>query len=524
MTFGQLRPSHDSRPMEANEKRSEVEPVAVAASPAPGSGRRDRLVRGGLVMTFVSLVQRLSGFVAHWGLGLLLVEEDFGLYAIALGLTSIGSAVRSALQPVLIGHLENNPAAFARTYRTTLASLWLLVAVGVAASPLIERTLDAPGLRSLLIILLLSTPLQVYAGFGMARISHSMEFGSVGKTMTAVAIGRHLVTVLFAFGGLGAMSFALGQIAATTIELAVLRRFTTLSVTPGLLSTATIVDIKGSWGRFVSGVDRRWIWLSAISLTMATSGQFTAASLWAPQDVVGLYYFAFGLTGAFWLPLSLAVNTVLVPGFVALKSTEERRERFVETIGILSVMGVLLFNTVAVTIVPMTHVLWDGKWDAAFPALLIFALVAPLQFIHPVIHAIARGTDQWNLYFIDIMATAVFTIGAAGLGAYLGGLTTIVWLVVWAEVAVTYAGLLWMSRTFGASLLRALGAASLPWLAGLAGLFVSHLVLPLDDPDLLRSIWRFGVFTALTVALVVVPWRGPLLGLAQSLARRRASA
>lgn len=475
-------------------------------------------------MTIVSLVQRASGFLAHWVLGLLLLEDDFGLFAIALGLTSIGAAVRSALQPVLIGHLENNPNAFARTYRTTLAALWFLAGLGVATAPLIEEILDTPGLRSMLVVLLLATPFQVLAGFGMARISHSMQFGSVGKTLTAVAIGRHLATVAFALGGLGAMSFALGQAVATALELLVLSRYTTFTVSPGLFSSATIADIRGSWHRFVTGVDRRWIWLSALALTMATSGQFTAASLWAPQNVVGLYYFAFGLTGAFWLPLSLAVNTVLVPGFVALKSTEERRDRFVETIGLLSVMGVLLFNTVAVTIVPMTHLLWGGKWDAAFPALLIFALVAPLQFIHPVIHAIARGTDQWNLYFVDIMATAVLTVVAAGVGAYIGGLTTIVSMVVVAEVVVTYAGLLWISRVFGTTMLHGLRAATLPWLAGLAGLIVSHMIHPLDDPDLGSSIIRFAAFSGLTVAFVVIPWREPLLGLLRSLLRRRSAA
>ena len=118
----------------------------------------------------------------------------------------------------------------------------------------------------------------------MARISHSLEFGSVGKTLTIMAVGRHLATVLFALAGLGPMSLALGQVVAIIIELAVLRRYTGLFIKPGLFSMAMVHDVRGSLGRILSGVDRRWIWLSAIALSTGyigagLSGGFTRGTL-----------------------------------------------------------------------------------------------------------------------------------------------------------------------------------------------------------------------------------------------------
>ena len=438
----------------------------MASASAPG--RRERLVRGGLVMTLVSVAQRLSGFIAHGILGAILFEDEFGLFAVALGLTSIGASIRSALQPVLIGHLEHDPAAFARTYRTTMAALWAFTFAGIAASGGIETLLDAEGLQPLLVVMLLTIPFQIVAGFGMARISHSLEFGSVGKTLTIMAVGRHLATVLFALAGLGPMSLALGQVVAIIIELTVLRRYTSLFIKPGLFSMAMVHDVRGSLGRILSGVDRRWIWLSAIALTLANSGQFTAAKFFASEEIIGIYYFAFGLTGAFWLPLTLSVNTVLVPGFVALRSNEERRERFVETVKILSVMGVLMFNTVTIGIVPLADVMWNGKWNVAIPAMLAFTLLAPLQFLHPVIHAIERGTGQWNLYFSDIVLTAVLTVAAAATGAYFGSPALIVILVVSGDVFVTFLALGRLGQVFGAELARVLSASVLPWILGLA--------------------------------------------------------
>ncbi len=482
--------------------------------------RRSRLVRGGVVMTLVSVANRLSAFIAQLFLGRLLLEEDFGLFAVAVGLTSIGAAIRSALQPVLIDHLEHDPAAFARTYRTTMASLWLFVAVGVAISGLIESVLRAPGLQPLLIILLATMPFQVLAGFGMARISHSLEFKSVGKAQTAVPLARHIFTVGFAFAGLGPLSFALGGVIAVAAELAILSRFTSFVVRPGLFSAQTIVDIRGSVGRFTSGTDRRWIWVSALALTLASSGSYPTAAIWMTEDVIGLFYFAGGLTAAFWLPLTLAVNTVLVPGFVTLKTRAERRDRTIETVGTFAVLGVLLFNGLSVTIVPLTHLMWGGKWDAAIPALLALSLLAPLQFIHPVVHAIQRGTGAWNLYVVDISAYAVLTIAAAAVGAYIGELASLVLMVVAAEIIVTFGGLVLVSRRFGISAPDIIRVSVGPWLLGLAGLGVAHLIHPLDDPDFGGSLLRLPVFAVLTLLLVAVPYRRPLIGLVQSVLSR----
>ena len=168
-------------------------------------------------MSLVSLVQRSSSFVAQLFLGTLLFEDDYGLFAIALGLTSIGAALRSVLQPVLINHLEHDPEAFNRTYRTTLLGLWMLTAAGIASSSLIESALDAPGLQPLLNILLFLVPFQVFAGFATARISHRLDFGQIAKTLSIVSLLRNLAMVVFAFAGFGVLSFAFCTATAVVI-------------------------------------------------------------------------------------------------------------------------------------------------------------------------------------------------------------------------------------------------------------------------------------------------------------------
>jgi len=496
-----------------------VEAPTGAADDEP-SGRRSKLVRGGVLMTLVSVGNRISSFAAQLVLGRLLIEEDFGLFAVALGLTSVGAAVRSALQPVLISHLDDDEAAFDRVYRTTMASLWLFTLTGMAASGLIEQRLDASGLQSILLILLLMMPFQVMAGFGMARISHRLEFGKVGKTLTVVPIVRHVCTVGMAILGLGPMSLVFGAVVATFMELGALARYTNFGGKPGLFSLQTLHEARTSLRRFLAGKNRRWIWISALALTAANNGDYTVAKVFVDEDVIGVYYFAFALTAAFWLPLNLAVNTVLVPAFVRLKSLSERRERTMETLGTFAVLGVLLLNTVTVAIVPMTQVFWGDRWLAAIPAILGLSLLGPLQFVHPVIHAIQRGTGAWNLYVVDIAIFAVMTIIAAGVGAYLWGLMGIVSLVVLAEIIVILGSLAKMSSKFQIGYFRILRIATTPWLLGMGAMAVAHLVHPLDDPELVPSLIRFPVYAVATFILVVIPYRKTLLNLTSSLQNR----
>ena len=491
---------------------SESRPAPDASPP----DRRSRLVRGGIVMTAVSVVNRFSSFIAQLFLGRLLLEEEFGLFAVALGLTSLGAALRSALQPVLISFLENDTDSFDRTYRTTMLSIWMITLGGVATSGWIEGVLDAPGLQRLLVVLLLIIPLQVLAGFATARVSHSLEFGSIAIANTVVPIARHASTVAFAFAGLGAMSLVLGAVIASVIELVALARYTTLFVSPGVLSARTLDDVVTAGRALLHRVDRRWVWLSALALALANNGDYTAASLWSTPEIIGLYYFAFALTAAFWLPLNLAVNTVLVPGFVGLRTEGERRERTLETVSTFAVIGVLVFNTVSVTIVPLTHLLWSGRWDAAIPALLGLSLLAPLQFLHPVVWAIERATGAWTLYLLGIVAYAVLTLAGAALGGWIGGLVPIVVLVVAAELIVTFGGLIALGARLGIPLRPLLGRATAPWALGAIAVVASHLVHPLDDPDLPGAVVRALVYAAITVVAVVLPYRQALIGIARS--------
>ncbi len=502
--------------MTDHETRSRTDAEELSAP----SSRRSRLVRGGVLMSLVSIVSRLSSLVAQLFLGRLLLQDEFGLFAMALGITGIGGALRSALLPVLVDHLENDPREFDRTYRVVVASLWSLAAVGIATSPSVGSILGEPDLPPLLAFMILLMPFQILGSFGIARLSHRLEFGSISKVYTVTGLSRHVVVVAAAFAGFGAYSMAGGTAFAAAAEFILLRRHGRFLPETGLLSRQTITDVKESVRRGFSLRGRRWIWLGAIATTAGLYGDYTVASIWLATGIIGIYYFGYQLTGSFFEPVNLAINTVLVPAFVSLKDPRERQQRFQETVTVLSIVGVTVFNSATILIAPLVHVMWNGKWDEAIPVMLVFTLLGPIQVLHTACISIGRGSGLWNFYFGVTVVTGVVTIVGAAIGASLGTLLSLAVAVTVADVLATLGALVVLSRRLEAQMSRVLLAAVMPFALGVPGLLAANAVSPITDPTPDRLLLRTAVFVVVSVLVVGGSYRKLLLSTTRSLLQR----
>ena len=480
-----------------------------------------RLARGALLMSVISVFMRASSLLAQLVLGRILLQEDFGLFAMALGFTNVAASLRSVLQPVLIDLLEHDTNGFERTYRTTMVSVWTLALLGASLAGFVAEILDEPDLRWLLVTLLLIMPFQIWPVFGLAALNHNLQFPTVGRVITAGVIARYGALVGTALLGVGPYCFAFATGSAMLTECFLLRK--QISVSPGVLTKRTLNHLKRATDTIFGRLPRRWIWLSAIALSLTISGDYLAASTSPRLDTMtlGLYYFAYTLTGAFHQPITLAANTVLVPGFVSLTDIEQRRARLLEVLKVATVIGVLLFNSIAVVLAPMVSLLWSGKWDATIPAALGFLFLAPVQALHPIAWAITRGTGRWNLYFTAILTNGVAVVVAAAVGARSGSLTTLVASVVITYSVVTLVTLGRLARALEAPVGRVLLIAVSPWLAGIPGLVVANSLNPLNDPTLGPSIVAAGAYAAVTLIWVVFPNRKLLQGLLATTLRKR---
>lgn len=472
-------------------------------------------------MSLAAVALRTSSFIAQLILGRILVEDEFGLYALALGFVTIQASLRSVMRPVLIEAMASDPAEADHLHRVVLYGLGLVAIVGMAAAVPLGRAFDQPDLAPLLIPMLAIMPFQLAPIRGSAAISHAMEFANAGRMETLAGVLRHATTVAAALAGLGPFSFLVGSVAASATEYAMVRRY--LGLWPSLRPPDLSAVRARAADYFGAGQTRRWIWFSAAALSLGATGDYLGASLTAQTALVGVYFFGYQLTGALYTPMSLAAGTVLVPAFSRIDEQAARRASYLETLRSLAVVGVLFFFAIAVVAAPLTHLMWGGKWDDASFAIIAFAAYAPVRLTHPTTLNVARACGHWNLFVTDIVASGIMTFVTAALGAR-GGLQSLVISVVAGNMLVTLSAAWRLSRRFDLNPFSALRVMLQPWLIGLAALAVTHLVgPPVDATALSDGAINAALMGSMLVLAVAIPQRKFLIGLVNSIRRGRRS-
>ncbi|MEM7325795.1 MAG: oligosaccharide flippase family protein [Actinomycetota bacterium] len=505
--------------MTDQEGTAPASPSAASPGGRPG-GLRQRVLTGGLIMSAVAVLGRGSSLAAQLILGRILLEDEFGLYALALGWVTIASAVRSIMRPVLIEALTNEPEEADHLFRTVLYTLIGLAVLGAAASPLIETSFDEDDLARLLIPMFLLMPLQLAPMMGLAKLSTAMDFNRVGRIEAIAGLTRHAVTIVAAIAGLGALSFVFGILGAAVAEHGLIRRY--LGSWPSYRPPDPGEVRRRIQTSFEPGHTRRWVWVSAVALALGVSGDYLGASLYATAAVVGVYFFAYQLTGALFDPMNVVATTVLVPAFATIDDTEARRRAYLTTLRSLSVVGTLFFFAAITVLGPTIHWLWDGKWDEATFAVVAFAAYAPVRLTHPCTQNVARACGFWNLFVTDMILVGAVTFTTAAAGAYVGGLTEMVLFVIGGHLVVTLISAFRLSRRLAQPYVPVLRTTLGPWSVGLLALAVADRfgggITSVNWADVPLRIVIVGAVLAVGIAL---PERAMLTELATSILRRR---
>ncbi len=493
---------------------------AVTTNP---SGLRSQILRGGAVIGGVSVLLRASSIIAQLILGRLLLGEEFGLFAIAWSFGAFGDSLRSILKPVLIEAVVKNPDDAVSIYSRALYGLIGLCAVGIALSPSIGAALDVEALPLLLAFVLLTTPLRIVPVLGFAQLNADLDFGTFGRIISIAGVIRHVSSVIFALSGFGAYSFAVATVVASIVEIVAVRKVTgpfpsigRPSIRPTVRRSATTAESPDA--------GRRWIFFSALALTLAVSGDYLGASVWISPATLGLYFFAYQLTGALFGPMNLAATTVLVPAFVKIEGEQSRRDSYLTTLRSLSVVGTLFFIATAVVIAPLANWLWAGAWNGAIAVMIIFSAYAPIRLIHPATQSIARGCGFWSLFASDMALIGVVTISAAFVGAWVGGLIALALFVNAGHLAVTMSTSFRVGSRLKVPLHQIAKASLLPWLVGLGCLGITHLLTAgIDSTEFAGLPIRIALLGTLLSVGLLVPNRQMLLGLFGSLRARSAA-
>lgn len=356
----------------------------------PALGRRVRAGFGW--MTGATAASKVLSLLAQIALGRLLLQDEFGVFAVALSISWFAQTFRDGgVRQILIQRgIEGYKEFVGPIFWISLAFNSGVALLMAAAAPLAVVAYDDDRLLNLLLVMALAMPLHTPGSILQARLWSEMRYGAVGAVVLVASVVRFGGMVLLAWLGFGAMSFAIPMVAVALANWLVAQMFVWdfpwmrpahLRRWPTILHQA------------------KWVMLGALGTAMQTSGDYFVLGLIFSKSVVGVYYFAYQLTAQIYLMLAMNFQQVLFPAFARLRNEPDRqRQAVLRALRVLVLAASLTSFALAVVIGPLEQLLWEGKWAAAVPAVQILALFFPIRILTGVVNALLMGQGRFRYW------------------------------------------------------------------------------------------------------------------------------
>lgn len=380
-------------------------------------------ITSGLVWSVFSIaVGKGASLIAQLLLGWLLSKEDFALYAIAISWSTIVMALRNGGTQRLLIQKGAQYADLAVMY----LKFALLFNVGgfailMAAAPILSGLYDSHALQVMVWILGLSLPLSTAAMMFQAKLSADLEFAKVSRLIILSSLARHGSMVVFAWLGLGPLSFVLPLCVVALVETALGWYWAKCWPRSRSLTWSAICGIFQ---------DSRWVMITALASALTINGDYLAISLLQSKELLGVYFFGYQLSLALVALVTSSLDTVMMPTFSALGGEPSRQtELFMKGIRLLAVASTFACFGLALAAPALIHGLWAGKWDEAIPVVQILSLAMPVRLMIPLCRAMLEARGQWRLVSVLSICDGVGIMVSGAFGAFLGDLLIITQVV-----------------------------------------------------------------------------------------------
>lgn len=475
-----------------------VRPTTENSSPALAPA----VFRGSSWAAMGAVFSRGVGLAAQIVLGLLLSDHDFGVYAIAIGVSSVLTVLRDGgARQLLISRPKEHAQLLAPVF-------WIAVAFALGTGALLALTAPlAAGADSdvatLLLIIALVQPLSVPGSILSARLQIDLRFGALTAIQSTLALVRFGGAVLLAWRGFGPLSFVLPLIPMAFIEWAwawALTRDHPWFSGPRLRQWRGLLRVSA------------WAVIGSAGIAAINSGVPVVLGVLVPSGVVGVYFFAQQLVTQIGIVLGASLAQVLFPAFTRLLAEPERKRR--ATLRALRQSMLLaspMCAAMAAIIIPFESLVWGGKWAQAAHAVIVMALVYPINVASAIPVAVQQSRSDFRAWGLGVNVVALVTFAGAGIAAALS--PDPLPIAAASSVAMALASILytaWALRPLSIGLRDVLGAIAPAWAmasiaAGLA--LVADAWFMTHWPALVRCLLGGAIFTlgfAALVRLVVV--------------------
>jgi PST family polysaccharide transporter len=359
--------------------------------------------RGLLWMFGQSTASKLITTASQIVLGWLLFERDFGRIGLALTVYSFPALLQQAgLRDVLTQRQERfaklaNPAFWMGLCSGILAAL-----IMVAAAPIAERAYQKE-IVGLVVLLALSSPFEGLATVPYAKLQIEMRFRAIAMITLWNIAATAALSIFFAWRHYGPYSVILPRPILAAVQAVVLFWWTR----PRL-----------KWNpefRFWRELVVPLMLLLAIAgcNTLVSQADYMALGYFRSEAVVGLYFFAFGLSLQGLRLVASSVTSVLFPALSRIQENPEHQLQVaLRLMRVTACVGIPIMLIQALLARPVMNILFHHKWDAAVPIVQILTIGFSMDALSWVAGSLLQSQGHFGRYLIInvILSSAVVVV------------------------------------------------------------------------------------------------------------------
>jgi O-antigen/teichoic acid export membrane protein len=335
-------------------------------------GRLGQATAIGAAWLFIQTVgMRAVSFVAQIVTASILFPDDFGLIALAYAVFNIASVLSmSGIDQIVVQRHK--------TLRFWLVpSFYLSLGLGIggcltllATAPVCAALYGEPRIVGLIYIIAFSIPLSALGLVPTVLLRSRLDFRSIAMINFGETVALQTLTIIFAWTGFGAYSFALPMPIVAAVKSAVL-----WLVAPSRL--------HGSWHKVRRGryllVNSLAVVLAGLIQTLVSNGDYIILGVISTAAATGNYFFAFRFASQSLLAIAASLSSALLPALSHIRM--ERQMQSEAAFKAAKLMGLIIMPLAviqAAVTAPAIHLLFGHKWDDAI--LLIQILSVALGF------------------------------------------------------------------------------------------------------------------------------------------------
>lgn len=379
---------------------------------------RQRVVRGGMWVFAIRMVERVLNFGSLMVLARILAPEDFGVMAIGLiAIETLELFSDPGFKQALVQRAGDIDEFLDTAWTVGIGRGFLLGAILLAVAPLVGAFFASTEAVVLLRVLAISPVVKGFTNSYIVFFARELEFDKGFYLHSGGAVVQALVAVVVALGGGGIWALVAGLLAGNSAR--VVLSFLLIERSPRLRFSSPHFDELFAFGRWILG--------SRIVVFLSTQGDDLLVGKLLGTEPLGFYRLAYRISNAPATEIAHLISTVTFPAYAKLQNDVSRlRRAFLQTFELTTVVSFLVGGLILVFADDLVGLVLGPQWAVAVPLVRVLAVYGVMRSMGasfgPVFQALGRPdlSTKIQIFNLAVMLGAIYpmmlrwgTVGAA---------------------------------------------------------------------------------------------------------------